>query len=105
MNERPAKPPIADSPLFWLLLFGLVALAALIVVGPRYARRQGQLQQKWEARQRSAREAAEQPGAATTADAETPPPANPPTLRPLFLVIMGFVAVVALGLLIQRTRK
>lgn len=102
---RPPKPPLTDSPLFWLCLFGVVALAALIVVGPRYARRQGQLQQRLEARERIARQAAERTGAVKASDADAAPPAaRQPSLRPLFLAIAGLVAIVAIGLLVRRLR-
>ncbi|MBI3462707.1 MAG: hypothetical protein HY000_06550 [Planctomycetes bacterium] len=106
MNDPSPKPPIADSPLFWMLLFGVVALAAVVVVGPRYARRQGQLQQKWEARERIARQAAEPSGASSSADLPASAPvARPPTLRPLFVAIAVLVVIIALGLWIARRRR
>ena len=108
MTDQPherTKPPITDSPLFWLCLFGVMALAALVVVGPRYARRQGQLQQKWEARERIARDAAEQAGATSTGEKREPRVVDRPTLRPLFLVMACFVAVIAGFLVVQRIRR
>ena len=35
---------LADSPWFWLLLFGVMGLVAVIVVGPRFSRRQSRLE-------------------------------------------------------------
>src|SRR5688500_2504694 len=100
-----SKPPVADSPLFWLLMFGLVALVAVVAVAPRYARRQGQLQQKWEARERIAREAADPSGPKATDESKTQGGADPPNLRPLFLVMACFVAALAAALLVQRMRR
>jgi hypothetical protein len=104
MKEPSPKPPLADSPLFWMLLFGLVALAALVVVGPRYARRQGQLQQKWEARERIARQAVEQSDAKSSPAVQEAPAAGPPTLRPLFIAIALLLVIVPLVLWITRLR-
>jgi hypothetical protein len=104
MSAPPAKPPISDSPLFWMFLFGLVALVAVTVVGPRYARRQGQLQQKYEAREQIARQAAEPGGPATGQEVAPVQPVTPPTLRPLSLALAGFLAIIAAALLVQRLR-
>jgi hypothetical protein len=49
-GESKSSTKLADSPWFWFLLFGLMALAALVVVGPKLARRQSQLQQNYEGR-------------------------------------------------------
>jgi hypothetical protein len=48
-DERP-RTSLADSPWFWFALFGLMALAALVVVGPKFAARQSKLQQNYEGR-------------------------------------------------------
>ena len=104
MSDSPAPPPITDSPLFWMFLFGVVALAAVTVVGPRYARRQGQLQQKFEARERIARQAAEQGDPAMQREGLPVQPVEAPSLRPLSLALAAFLSIVAVALFIQRRR-
>ena len=59
MPADPLPPPresIADSPWFWVGLFAGMALLALIVVAPKYAQRQGRIEQRHENRQRMAEE-------------------------------------------------
>jgi hypothetical protein len=41
------KPPLAESPWFWLALFAGMALFALVVIQGKYTRRQGRLDQRY----------------------------------------------------------
>lgn len=41
----------AESPLFWLLLFGTMALVAIVVVGPKFSRRQSRLEANYQGRE------------------------------------------------------
>lgn len=51
MNTNdPPGTPLSDSPWFWLLLFSATAIFALLVVSPKYVRRQGRLIRQFEAR-------------------------------------------------------
>ena len=52
MNPPP-KRRLSDSPWFWTYLFGTFALVALVVIGPKYAHRQSQLERQFQARERS----------------------------------------------------
>ena len=43
---------ITESPWYWVLAFSLMALLALVVIGPKYGRRQSALERKYQARER-----------------------------------------------------
>jgi hypothetical protein len=47
---------VTDSPWFWVLVFSSMALAALLAIGPKYGRRQANLERKYQARERVAEE-------------------------------------------------
>jgi hypothetical protein len=51
MQLDPASS-ITESPWYWVLAFSLMALLALIVIGPKYGRRQSALERKYQARER-----------------------------------------------------
>jgi hypothetical protein len=46
------RPPVADSPWFWVLIFSLTALAALAAISGKYGRRQANMEVKYQARER-----------------------------------------------------
>lgn len=60
----PQSPqPLSDSPLFWLLLFGGTALVAIVLIEPKFAKREERLERMYHARQRVAAQAQNgQPG-------------------------------------------
>lgn len=60
MSQSPVENPSpdqtagwADSPWVWFGLFAVMGIAALLVVAPKYARRQGRLEQRYENRLRA----------------------------------------------------
>lgn len=53
MQSEPV-PSITDSPWYWVLAFSLMALLALVVIGPKYGKRQSAMERKYQARQRVA---------------------------------------------------
>jgi hypothetical protein len=46
--------PLTDSPWFWVLLFSLVGLLALVAMSPKYGRRQANIERQYQARERVA---------------------------------------------------
>jgi hypothetical protein len=46
------RPPITDSPWFYVLAFSSMALLALLVIGPKYGKRQSRLERNYQARER-----------------------------------------------------
>jgi hypothetical protein len=51
MEER---TPTTDSPWFYVLVFAGMALLALVVIGPKYGKRQAGIELKYQARERIA---------------------------------------------------
>ncbi len=45
---------LSDSPLFWLLLFGGVAIFAAALIQPKFAQREARLERMYQARQKAA---------------------------------------------------
>jgi hypothetical protein len=59
--------PLTDSPWFWLLVFSLMALLALLAIGGKYGRRQTRLELQYQARERIAERGAEKNNPAAAA--------------------------------------
>jgi len=56
------RPPLTDSAWFWMFLFCAAGLVALFAIGPRYGRRQSQLERQHQSREAIARRAAGEQG-------------------------------------------
>jgi len=97
--------PIAESPWFWLTIFSAVGLLFLIVIGPKYGRRQSQLERQYQARGQVHRDVAEGRPLGELAQDEAVEYSTPQktliTLTPLKIAI-GIVFVVSAGMLIRR---
>ncbi len=112
MNEPPLNPPakqpppVTDSPWFWLALFGVMGLAALLAVGPKYGRRQATIERKFQAQRQMARSADGMPVAGETrlpTDIEYSDPDNTIVmLWPIGLVLLLVTVVSAAQLVRQR---
>lgn len=104
MVARP--PPITDSPLFWLLLFGSVGLVMLAAVEPKFMKRQERIERMQQSRQLD--RPTDMPVARRTAPAQPEMPAWQPThratLRPLALFLAA-VLVAAIGAMHIRRRR
>ena len=55
------RPPITDSPWFWVLLFSLVGIVALAAISDQYGKRQARLERQYQARERIAEDAVADP--------------------------------------------
>lgn len=108
-SSTPPKP-LADSPLFWLLLFASAALVMLAVVQPKFAQREARLERMYHSRGRAAERtqasAARQPSDPREFEAEEYVPAEPiVTLRPLMFLLSGVVFAAWIALAILRRRQ
>ncbi len=58
MSDHPSPPTppgrLADSPWFWCLLFSVMSLVGIGIIGPKYARRQAQIEGRFLGRERAA---------------------------------------------------
>ena len=102
------RPPLTDSPWFWLLVFSGMALAALLAIGPKYGGRQARLERQYQARERIAAQRAveniDTESERTNDQAERRDFASPEdTLIPLWplAVILSVVVVFAAIMLIR----
>ena len=55
------RPPLGDSPWFWMYLFATAAFFALLAIGPKYDTRQAGIERQGQARQRIDAQAANRP--------------------------------------------
>jgi hypothetical protein len=61
-SSHSSKPaPLADSPWFWLGLFSLTAVVAILAIGPKFYQRQQRLERQSHVREQVWRQRAEQP--------------------------------------------
>ncbi len=84
-----ASRPLADSPWFWVYLFGIAALIALALAGPKFGERQAQIEREYQGRTRAAQNL-------NGAEPDVPLSTSERTLitlRPLFLALAAITAV------------
>jgi hypothetical protein len=94
--DRDDSSHLADSPWFWVCLFGGAALLVLAYMGPKYAERQAGIERRYEARHRIAAGRAQE-----TVDAGPRPLIV--TLRPL-VIIFGGLLLTGAAMLIWKHR-
>ena len=106
------RPPLTDSPWFWVLAFSLMALLALVAISGKYGRRQARLELQYQARERMAEQHASESNAGDGAqfneherrrDFATPGDTLIP-LWPLAAILSGIALVSACMLYRQRGR-
>ena len=66
--EDGKRGSLTDSPWYWLGLFGTAALVALVVIGPKFERRQQRLELQSDVRERIWRERVEEPAPDTAVE-------------------------------------
>ncbi len=111
MAATPEKPPLTDSPWFWVLMFSGVAMLGIVAVGPKYVRRQARTEQRYANRLQTWQHQQEYSGRTPTADEaletgrrmESQPPRA--SLVPLAVAAAVIMAVSAGGLLVSRRRQ
>ena len=90
---------IADSPWFWVALFLAAALVALVVIGPKYARRQRIIENKYRADQQRTEQPVSPPhepaNGQTTGDTSTEPELLIPIEPLVALIAVLFAAALA----------
>lgn len=104
-----SSKPLSDSPLFWLLLFGGMALAMAALIQPKFDEREARLERMYHSRQLAAgRSAAAEPDAAAEgAEQASGSPAYQPaerivTIRSLMFLLAAVLLAASLGLAFLR---
>jgi len=98
-NSPPARPPLTDSPWFWLLLFSAAGIACLLIIAPQYRPRQRRLEMQYRAREEIIRrQAAGEPTARTTGnEGDAPPPTTSELIIPLWPLVLACTLLMLLS--------
>jgi hypothetical protein len=99
----PPQRPWQESPWLWFGLYAAMALVALLAVAPKYARRQGRLEQRYENRVRMEQQRLS-PSTGMTAPTRMSEARAQTSLVPLALVLIGVLAVAAIVLWLRSQR-
>lgn len=93
------KPPVTDSPWFWVLMFSLIGIAAIVAISGQYGKRQARLERQYQARERIAENAVGDKERQEYSSADD-------TLIPLWPLAAGLAAVaVTAGGMLWRERS
>jgi hypothetical protein len=99
-SDDRGRKPVSDSPWFWLMLFLVTALCAIVVVSPKYMHRQARLERMNATRDQIARQAA---GMTSESDEggefidHARDSSRPLTLGPLAIALSIFLALSAVA--------
>jgi len=111
MSAADQRSSLSDSPWYWVLVFSLMALAALAAISGKYGRRQANIERQYQARERIAEKQATEnnpPGDARLNNSEARRPLATPgdQLIPLWplAILLGLVAIVAAAMLFRASR-
>lgn len=107
-EAQPPAAPLGDSPWFWAALFAGMALVALLAMSGKYGRRQANIEQKYQARERVAWEGERQMLDVKRQKEEGREKYSQPgeTVIPLWPLTVPLVAVIAVSVaMLVRNRK
>lgn len=109
-SPQPPKP-LSDSPLFWLLLFGGMALAMAALIQPKFEQREARLERMYHSRQLAAQRSAAKTNAASPErapeDSTSPEyqPAEPiVTVRSLMFLLAALLLAASIAIVFLRRR-
>jgi hypothetical protein len=88
MATNAPPPALSDSPWYWVYLFCTAGLVALVLMGPRFAGRQAQIENKAAARLSAARQVSGQ-----RIEPLAPAESTIITLRPLYVILALLLCV------------
>jgi hypothetical protein len=109
-SHQPPKP-LSDSPLFWLLLFGGMALAMAALIQPKFDQREARLERMYHSRQLAAQRSVAKANRPQS-DATQPPPTSAEyrpgepiiTVRSLMFLLAALLLAAALAIVLMRRR-
>lgn len=100
-SHAASRPPISDSPWFWLYLFATGGLISLVLITPKFSQRQVEIERQAQGRERAIQaRAGEQPTAAMSTRGDTVI-----TLWPLYCLLGAMLTIGWLVLWWSRFRK
>ncbi len=93
------KPPLADSPWFWVMIFCAAGTMFLLAAWPQYAKRQRRLEMQYHARQEIARRQVEgtAPAREPGQEGSAPPPVAGDLIISLWPLVALFAALFAIS--------
>ncbi|MFO0817866.1 MAG: hypothetical protein U1A77_07990 [Pirellulales bacterium] len=94
------RPPLSDSPWFWLYVFGTAGIVALLWMSPKFGARQSQLDRQFEGR----RHVMSQPADVAAARPFSNPERRAESLRPLYWIMLAGLMAGWIALWWQRFR-
>jgi hypothetical protein len=99
------KPPVTDSPWFWVLMFSVTGLIALAAISGQYGKRQARLERQYQARERIRSDELGDDAVGDPARREYSSPRQ--TLIPIWplAVVLGGVAALAAVMLRREQQK